>query len=115
LLTDAELAVVLHRATLLALPSRAEGFGLPLLEAMAAGVPVVHSDAPALVEVAGGVGFPSRRGDPKSLVEALRTVIDDPAATRAAVARGRARAAEFTWRGAAESVWAVHLGLGTHS
>ncbi|QUQ70928.1 glycosyl transferase family protein [Kutzneria sp. CA-103260] len=114
-LTDAELAVVLHRATLLALPSRAEGFGLPLLEAMAAGVPVVHSDAPALVEVAGGAGFSSRRGDPKSLVAALRTVIDDPAAARAAVVRGRARAAEFTWRTAAESVWAVHLGLGTHS
>jgi glycosyltransferase involved in cell wall biosynthesis len=115
LLTDAELAVVLHRATLLALPSRAEGFGLPLLEAMAAGVPVVHSDAPALIEVAGGVGFHSRRGDPKSLVAALRTVIDDPAAARAAAARGRVRAAGFTWRAAAESVWAVHLGLGTHS
>jgi glycosyltransferase involved in cell wall biosynthesis len=114
-LTDAELAVVLHRATVLALPSLAEGFGLPLLEAMAAGVPVVHSDAPALVEVAGGAGFVTRRGDPNSLVAALRTVVDEPDTARAAVARGRLRAAEFTWRGAAESVWAVHLGLRTQS
>ncbi|GAA3434482.1 glycosyltransferase family 1 protein [Kutzneria kofuensis] len=114
-LTDAELAVVLRRATVLAVPSLAEGFGLPLLEAMAVGVPVVHSDAPALVEVADGAGFVARRGDPKSLVAALRTVIDDPAAARAAVDRGRARAAGFTWRRAAEAVWAVHLGLGTHS
>ncbi|MEV6607509.1 glycosyltransferase family 1 protein [Kutzneria sp. NPDC051319] len=112
-LTDAELAVVLRRATVLAAPSLAEGFGMPLLEAMAVGVPVVHSDAPALVEVADGAGFVARRGDPNSLVAALRTVVDDPAAARAAVARGRARAAGFTWRAAAEAVWGVHLGLGT--
>jgi glycosyltransferase involved in cell wall biosynthesis len=45
-ITDRELAVVLHCAAVLAAPSLAEGFGLPVLEAMAAGVPVVHSDAP---------------------------------------------------------------------
>lgn len=113
-LTDAELAVVLRRATALALPSLAEGFGLPLLEAMAVGVPVVHSDAPALVEVADGAGFVARRGDPKSLVAALRAVVDDPAAAREAVDRGRLRAAGFSWRKAAESVWAVHLDLRAH-
>jgi glycosyltransferase involved in cell wall biosynthesis len=112
-LTDADLAVVLRRASVLAVPSLAEGFGMPLLEAMAVGVPVVHSDVPALVEVADGAGFVARRGDPKSLVAALRTVVGDPAAARAAVHRGRARAADFSWRGAAEAVWNVHLGLGT--
>ena len=112
-LTDAELAVVLRRASVLAVPSLAEGFGMPLLEAMAVGVPVVHSDAPALVEVADGAGFVARRGDPKSLVAALRSVVDDPAAARAAVARGLTRAADFSWRRAAEAVWNVHSGLGT--
>ncbi|MFC0544263.1 glycosyltransferase family 4 protein [Kutzneria chonburiensis] len=112
-LPDAELGVVLRRASVLAVPSLAEGFGMPLLEAMAVGVPVVHSDAPALVEVADGAGFVARRGDPKSLVAALRTVVDDPAAARAAITRGLTRAADFSWRRAAETVWNVHLGLGT--
>ena len=53
-LSDTDLAVVLDRATALVVPSRAEGFGLPVLEAMAAGTAVVTSDAPALVEVGGG-------------------------------------------------------------
>ncbi|GAA0597473.1 glycosyltransferase family 1 protein [Kutzneria viridogrisea] len=108
LLTDAELAVVLRGATVLAAPSLAEGFGLPLLEAMAAGVPVVHSDAPALVEVAGGTGVIARRGDPVALVSALRTVLDDPGRT---IAAARERAAGFTWRAAAQAVWQVHLEL----
>ncbi|EHR59643.1 glycosyltransferase family 4 protein, partial [Saccharomonospora cyanea] len=51
---DGELATVLRNASVLAVPSLAEGFGLPVLEAMAAGVPVVHSDDPALVEVSAG-------------------------------------------------------------
>ena len=61
-LSDSDLAVVLARATALVVPSRAEGFGLPVLEAMAAGTAVVTSDAPALVEVGGGAtcGHPGR-------------------------------------------------------
>ena len=60
---DEDLSAVLRRATVLAVPSRAEGFGLPVLEAMAVGTPVVHTDVPALVEVAGGTGLvvPQRR------------------------------------------------------
>src|SRR6185312_14170855 len=52
-LPDEDLAVVLAGATALVVPSRSEGFGLPVLEGMAAGVPVVTSDAPALLEVGG--------------------------------------------------------------
>jgi len=109
--TDPELAVVLHRAAVLAVPSRAEGFGLPLLEAMAAGVPVVHSDAPALVEVAGGAGATVRREDPAALALALRAVLADPAKAAVMVAAGRARAQRFSWEHAARRVWAVHVKL----
>lgn len=110
-LTDAELAVVLHRAAALVVPSLAEGFGLPLLEAMTAGVPVVHSDVPALVEVAGGAGVPARRGDPVSLAHALRAVLADPQRTAARVAAGRRRAQQFSWARAAADVWRIHLDL----
>jgi glycosyltransferase involved in cell wall biosynthesis len=109
-LTDGELAVVLNRAAVLVAPSRAEGFGLPLLEAMAAGIPVVHSDAPALAEVAGGAGLATRRGDPDSLAKALRSVFTDRSATLERVRAGRARAARFTWAASARAVWDIHLG-----
>ncbi|MCG8925113.1 glycosyltransferase family 1 protein [Lentzea sp. CC55] len=103
--SDERLASVLAGATVLAAPSLAEGFGLPLLEAMAAGVPVVHSDDPALVEVAGGTGTVVRRGDLASLTEGLRAVLADPGHT---VSAGRTRAGEFTWEKTAEGVWAAH-------
>jgi glycosyltransferase involved in cell wall biosynthesis len=110
-LTDPELATVLHRAGVLAAPSFAEGFGLPVVEAMAAGVPVVHSDAPALVEVAGGTGTTVGRGDPAALAAALRDVLADPGRAAASVAAARQRAARFTWRRAAEQIWRLHLEL----
>ncbi|MGH3943148.1 MAG: glycosyltransferase family 4 protein [Pseudonocardiaceae bacterium] len=110
-ISDLELTVVLHRAAVLAAPSQAEGFGLPVLEAMAAGVPVVHSDAPALVEVAGGAGISFARNDPKALVTALRVVLSDPAKAQMMVQAGRRRAQGFTWERTARRVWSVHLEL----
>ncbi|GAA4422333.1 glycosyltransferase family 1 protein [Actinokineospora soli] len=103
---DAELGVALRRAAALAVPSRAEGFGLPLLEAMAEGVPVAHSDAPALVEVAAGTGVAHRRADLDDLARALREALK-----REHVDRARERAAGFTWQRAAERVWSLHRRL----
>jgi glycosyltransferase involved in cell wall biosynthesis len=108
---DAELAYVLRRAAVLAAPSLAEGFGLPVVEAMAAGIPVVHSDAPALVEVAGGAGVVVPRGDRAALVAALRSVLHDEKVFTRAGDAGRRRAKSFTWEKAARHVWDVHLGL----
>jgi len=106
--TDAELATALRGASVLAVPSLAEGFGLPLLEAMAAGIPVVHTDVPALVEVAGGAGLCVPRGDASLLAKALREVLGAPERAAEMARLGRERAKSFTWRSAAEAVWAVH-------
>ncbi|MET8998948.1 glycosyltransferase family 1 protein [Amycolatopsis sp. NPDC004169] len=106
--SDAELATALRHASVLAVPSLAEGFGLGLLEAMAAGVPVVHTDVPALEEVAGGAGLVVPRGDAAALAAALREVLGSPAKAAELTRAGRERARTFTWRRAAEAVWAIH-------
>ncbi len=110
-ISDPELAAVLHGAAVLAAPSRAEGFGLPVLEAMAAGVPVVHSDAPALVEVAGGAGVAVRRDDPDALAAALHAVLSDSTRAQGMVVAGQRRAQRFTWERTARRVWSLHVEL----
>lgn len=109
--TDGELAAILRNASVLAAPSLAEGFGLPVVEAMAVGVPVVHSDAPALVEVAGGAGVQVPRGDVEALASALRKVLDDPAGAAELSEVGRIRTETFTWERAARAVWRIHQDL----
>ncbi len=105
---DADLAVLLDRATALVVPSLAEGFGLPLLEAMALGTPVVTSTAPALVEVGGGAALATDLAD---LPAALRRVVEDTD-LRARLAReGPARAAAYTWDGAAAALWQAYDAL----
>jgi glycosyltransferase involved in cell wall biosynthesis len=111
-LSDDDLAVVLHRAAALASPSRAEGFGLPALEAMAAGVPVVTSDAPALVEVGGGAATVVPRDDPAALARALADAVD-PAGREARAAAGRQQAARYSWSAAARELWQLYSTLGT--
>ncbi|MFI5606340.1 glycosyltransferase family 4 protein [Amycolatopsis sp. NPDC051903] len=106
--TDAELATALRGASVLAVPSLAEGFGLPLLEAMASGVPVVHTDVPALIEVAGGAGVVVPRGDATALAAGLREVLASPARSAELIRLGRDRARDFTWRAAADAVWSAH-------
>ncbi|MEB3368157.1 glycosyltransferase family 4 protein [Saccharopolyspora mangrovi] len=110
-ITDAELSGLLRGATALVVPSLAEGFGLPLLEAMSLGVPVVHSDAPALTEVAGGAGVEVPRADPPALAAALRRLVDDPQHRTHLATAGTRRAAQFSWEESAHQIWQLHRTL----
>ena len=114
-LDDADLAVVYARATALIAPSIAEGFALPVLEAMSLGTPVVHSDAPALVELAADAGVVVQRGDfagyPRRIAEALRRVLDEPGLADELRVKGLDRARAFSWRDAAEKTWQLHADL----
>jgi glycosyltransferase involved in cell wall biosynthesis len=108
--SDPDLAVLLARATALVVPSRAEGFGLPLLEAMAVGTPVVTSDAPALVEVGGGAARVSAL-DPSALARALAEVARDEALRARMAAAGRVRAGAYSWDSAAQRLWTAARGV----
>lgn len=113
-LDDADLAVVLQRASVFAYPNIEEGSGMPVLEAFALGTPVVHSDAPALTELSAGAGLavPREGGDyPERLAEALRSVLDDEALAERMRVSGLDRVQVFDWRSAGEQVWALHADL----
>lgn len=105
--SDVDLRSVLAGATALVLPSRDEGFGLPVLEAMACDVPVVCTDVPALREVSGGHAELVPYGDIDALIAALNSAVADPHAASASAAR-RAHAATFTWRRCAELTVAAY-------
>lgn len=101
-LSDLDLQRVVAGASVLVLPSRDEGFGLPVLEAMACDVPVVCTDIPALREVSGGLARLVPYGDTQGLADALREAVTEPHAASASATR-RAHAARFTWRRCAEA------------
>jgi glycosyltransferase involved in cell wall biosynthesis len=93
----ADSSAIMAGAAVFAYPSVYEGFGLPPLEAMVCGVPVVATSAGAVPEVVGGAAALVGGGDADALAAALARVVDDGVERARLITAGRARAATFTW------------------
>ena len=106
-----ELARWYSRAMIFAFPSLDEGFGMPVLEAMAAGTPVVTSARSALPEVAGDAAVLVDPEDAEALGAALRLLAGKEDLRRDLAQRGMARARLFTWEKAARQTWDVYREL----
>ena len=94
----ADLIALYRNAAALVYPSFAEGFGLPVLEAMTCGAPVVVSCAGALMEVGGDACLHADPSDSGAIAAAVARILDDETLAATLSANGRARAARFTWR-----------------
>lgn len=101
-LSDDELDAAYRHAVALALPSRYEGFGNQVVEAMARGCPVVTSDAACLPEVGGGATVIVPTGDVDALTRALEEIVEDASRREDLRALGLERAKDFTWARSAE-------------
>jgi glycosyltransferase involved in cell wall biosynthesis len=106
--SDDQLIELYQRAALLVFPSRYEGFGLPVLEAMACGCPVVSSNAASLPEVGGDAVILVPPDDVAGFAEAMTRVLENSETAQSMRARGLARAAQFTWERTARETVAVY-------
>jgi alpha-1,3-rhamnosyl/mannosyltransferase len=95
--SDAALAELYRRSAVFCYPSLAEGFGLPVLEAMAAGAPVLTSDVSSLPEVGGDAVAYADPLDVTAIANGLKRLLSDPARRDQLASAGRARAATFSW------------------
>jgi glycosyltransferase involved in cell wall biosynthesis len=107
-LGDNDLAALYSEATVLAFPSRFEGFGLPVVEAMSAGCPVVAADAAALPEVVGAAGILLDPDDTQAWAETIVTLLDDELARQRLAAAGTKRVAELSAADPAETLRGVY-------
>ncbi len=109
--TPKELAAWYAKASVFAFPSLDEGFGMPVLEAMAAGVPVVTSNRSALPEVAGDAALLVNPESTEALGQALRRLTREEALRSELVGRGKSRTRLFSWEKAVAETWSVYQKL----
>ncbi len=107
----ADLPALYSGARLFVLPSLYEGFGMPVLEAMACGAPVVCANTSSLPEIAGDAALLFPPGDDAALADAITAVLRDEDLRRRLAERGLARAAEFSWESTARQTLAVYSRL----
>jgi len=108
---DADLAEFYSRAAVFAYPSLYEGFGLPVLEAMACGAPVVSSSASSLPEAGGDAALYADPRDAESFTAQVIRVLGDRELSRRMSAAGLRRARQFSWKRTAEETLAVYLSV----
>jgi glycosyltransferase involved in cell wall biosynthesis len=105
---DDQLDELYALASVLLFPSLEEGFGLPVLEAMARGLPVVASNTSSLPEICGDAALLADPNDITALTDVCNRLLNDPALRADMIARGRRQAAKFTWEKAARETLAVY-------
>lgn len=106
--SDADLPLFYNAARLLVFPSKAEGFGFPVLEAMASGTPVICSNATSLPELAGDAAILVDPQAPAEIAEAIRRLLEDSAYLQQLRERGLTQARGFTWEKTAQKTLAVY-------
>lgn len=105
--TDSQLRALYEAAACFVFPSRYEGFGLPPLEAMACGCPVVSSRSASMPEVCGPAALYFDPDDPAELAARLDEVLADPVVAERLRAAGHDRVRQFTWQRCAATLWAI--------
>jgi len=108
---DTALEELFQRASVFAFPSLDEGFGMPVLDAMASGVPVLTSNASALQEVSGDAALLVDPLDVASIADGLRRLTGDRSLRDELIRKGFERSKEFTWEKSVEQTWDVYREL----
>jgi glycosyltransferase involved in cell wall biosynthesis len=107
-ISDDDLEDLYRAASCFVLPTFQEGFGLPVLEAMARGLPVACSDIPALTELVGDAAMLFDPHDPSSIAQAIRRITTDQQLASDLVTRGRDRCRMFSWERTARATLASY-------
>lgn len=103
-----DLNSIYEAADLLVMPSKEEGFGLPIIEAMKLGVPVIAADNSSMPEIGGNAALYFKTGSAEELAGLLKKTLSDTGLRRQMIDKGKARAKEFTWDKAAAATMAIY-------